>query len=355
LRGLRTDPRSRSAWAGAANDAMKKVAIIGGGSFGTTLAIALSRSRREHAISLWVHDPRLAEELSITRENSVYLPEFRLPELVSVTHDMRGALEGAEIVLGVMPSAHARELYSAMRPMLENGAAIVSATKGLELNSSLRMSKVIRETCGEELAARTAVLSGPSFAREVARGDPTAVVIASEDEALAAMIQDEFSGATLRLYTNCDVVGVELCGALKNVIAIAAGVCAGLEFGANTVAGLITRGLAEISRLACALGAKRETIGGLAGVGDLVLTCTGVLSRNRYVGYELGKGRSLPEILSSMRMVAEGVATTSTARDLARRAGIEMPITEQMYAVLYESRPPRDAIRELMERRLKRE
>lgn len=334
---------------------MRRIAIIGGGSFGTALAIALTRSRREHAIAVWVHDAALAEDLKATRENRVYLPEFMLPEKVEVTHDMRRALDGAEIVLGVMPSAHARELYSEMKPLLHEGAAICSATKGLELHSGQRMTEVIRETCGAEFAARTAVLSGPSFAKEVARGDPTAVVIASEDEALAAMLQDEFSGASLRLYTNEDVVGVELCGALKNVIAIAAGVCAGLEFGANTVAGLVTRGLAEISRLACALGAKRETISGLAGVGDLVLTCTGALSRNRYVGCELGRGKSLPEILSSMRMVAEGVATTATARDLARRAGIEMPIAEQMYAVLYENRAPREAIRELMERRLKRE
>lgn len=339
---------------------MKRIAIIGGGSWGTALALALTRARREHRMALWVHDAQLAESLALTRENSVYLPECKLPESVEVTADLARALDGAEIVLGVMPSAHAREVYGAMKPHLMSragrGAAIVSATKGLELHTSMRMIEVIRDVCGEEFGARTAVLSGPSFAREVARGDPTAVVIASHDAALAAELQDQFSGPTLRLYTNDDVIGVEMCGALKNVIAIAAGVCAGIGFGANTTAGLVTRGLAEITRLACALGAKRETLAGLAGVGDLVLTCTGVLSRNRFVGYELGRGRSLPEILSSIRMVAEGVATSATALELAKRAGgIEMPITEQMYAVLYAGRAPKDAIRELMERRLKSE
>jgi glycerol-3-phosphate dehydrogenase (NAD(P)+) len=335
---------------------MQKIAIIGGGSWGTALALALTRARTEHRIALWVHDAQLAESLAITRENSVYLPECKLPGSVEVTADLERALNGAEIVLGVMPSARAREIYGAMTPHVARGAAIVSATKGLEQHTSLRMSEVIRDVCGMDCAARTAVISGPSFAREVARGDPTAVVIASHDAELASELQDEFSGPTLRLYTNDDVIGVELCGALKNVIAIAAGVCAGIGFGANTTAALVTRGLAEIMRLACALGAKRDTLAGLAGVGDLALTCTGVLSRNRYVGYELGKGRSLPEILGSMRMVAEGVATAATALDLAKRAGgIEMPITQQMYAVLYAGRAPRDAIRELMERRLKRE
>jgi glycerol-3-phosphate dehydrogenase (NAD(P)+) len=335
---------------------MKKIAIIGGGSWGTALALALTRARREHGVALWVHDARLAESLAITRENSMYMPEYKLPERVEVTAELKRALHDAHIVVGVMPSAHAREVYEAAAPHLAKDAVIVSVTKGLELHTSLRMSEVIREVCGAEIGARVAVLSGPSFAREVARGDPTAVVIASHDAAVAAELQDEFSGATLRLYTNDDVVGVELCGALKNVIAIAAGVCAGIGLGANTTASLVTRGLAEITRLACALGAKRDTIAGLAGMGDLVLTCTGALSRNRYVGYELGAGRTLPEILSSMRMVAEGVGTAATALDLAKRAGgIEMPITEQMHAVLYEGRGPKDAIRELMERRLKSE
>ena len=199
------------------------------------------------------------------------------------------------------------------------------------------------------------MLSGPSFAREVARGDPTAVVIASHDMALASELQEEFAGATFRLYTNDDVIGVEIGGAVKNVIAIAAGVCAGLNLGANTTAALLTRGLAEMTRLAVALGGRRDTLAGLAGMGDLVLTSTGALSRNRTVGVELGKGRALQDILSTTRMVAEGVDTTAATRELARRANIEMPITEQMYATLYEHRAPREAIRELMERRQKSE
>jgi glycerol-3-phosphate dehydrogenase (NAD(P)+) len=338
---------------------MKRIAIIGGGSWGTALALALGRSRRLQALSLWVHDAELAEIIRTTRENPVYLPGFKLPDEVSVTSGLSRALRGAEIVLGVIPSAHARAVYSAMLPDVQPAAALVSATKGIEHDTRLRMTEVIKAVrntqAGSTSFERVAVLSGPSFAHEVARGDPTAVVIASEEKALAAELQEEFSGATFRLYTNDDVIGVELAGAVKNVIAIAAGVCSGLGFGANTTAALLTRGLAEMTRLACAMGGRRETLAGLAGMGDLVLTCTGALSRNRAVGVELGHGRALPEILASTRMVAEGVGTCRAARELAQRVGIEMPITEQMYAVLYEGRPPREAIRELMERRLKSE
>jgi len=338
---------------------MKRIAIIGGGSWGTALALALGRSRRLQALSLWVHDAELAEIIRTTRENPVYLPGFKLPDEVSVTSGLSRALRGAEIVLGVIPSAHARAVYSAMLPDVQPAAALVSATKGIEHDTRLRLTEVIKAVrntqAGSTSFERVAVLSGPSFAHEVARGDPTAVVIASEEKALAAELQEEFSGATFRLYTNDDVIGVELAGAVKNVIAIAAGVCSGLGFGANTTAALLTRGLAEMTRLACAMGGRRETLAGLAGMGDLVLTCTGALSRNRAVGVELGHGRALPEILASTRMVAEGVGTCRAARELAQRVGIEMPITEQMYAVLYEGRPPREAIRELMERRLKSE
>ena len=231
----------------------------------------------------------------------------------------------------------------------------VSATKGLEHDSLARMSEVIAETIGEKFAPRLAVLSGPSFALEVARGDPTAVVIASRDLQVAAEIQREFSGSTLRLYTNDDVAGVELGGAVKNVIALAAGVCAGLGLGANTIAALITRGLSEMTRLALALGGRGDTLAGLAGLGDLVLTATGSLSRNRSVGVELGKGRKLAEIMSHMRMVAEGVGTTSATLALAQKHKVDMPITEQMYAVLHQGRSPNAAIRELMERQLKKE
>jgi glycerol-3-phosphate dehydrogenase (NAD(P)+) len=338
---------------------MKKIAIIGAGSCGTSLAIALALSPRPHRISLWIHGADVLESLRTKRENLVYLPGFRLPDQIEITSHLSQALSGAAIVLGAMPSAHARALYLAMRPHLAAaapGPVFVSATKGLEGDSLARMSQVIAETVGGGSAApRIAVLSGPSFARELAQGDPTAVVIASEDAAVATEVQEEFSGPTLRLYTNPDVVGVELCGAAKNVIAIAAGVCAGLGLGGNTSAALITRGLAEMVRLSVAAGGHRDTPAGLAGLGDLILTATGSLSRNRTVGVELGKGRSLTEILGGMRMVAEGVGTTAAMLALARRHGIETPIAEQVHAVLHQGRSPRQAIRELMDRPLKQE
>jgi len=338
---------------------VKKIAIIGAGSCGTALAIALARSREPHRLSLWVHGADVLAGFRKSRENSIYLPGMRISEGTEVTGDLGEALAGAEIMLGVMPSAHARTIYTAMLPHLDATAAadaiFVSATKGLEKDSLARMSAMITEIIGQKFAPRVAALSGPSFALEVARGDPTAVVIASGDLQVAAEIQREFSSSTLRLYTNDDIVGVELGGAVKNVIALAAGVCAGLGLGANTIAALITRGLSEMTRLAMALGGRRDTLSGLAGLGDLVLTATGALSRNRSVGVELGKGRKLAEILSQMRMVAEGVGTTSATMALARKHKVDMPITEQMYAVLHEGRAPSAAIRELMERRLTKE
>ncbi len=334
---------------------MKRIAIIGGGSWGTALAIVLARNLARHQMALWTHDAGLCEQMRTRRMNEVYLPGLELPREIEITHELGRALEGAAIVLGVMPSAHARELYTQMLPHLEPRMIFVSATKGLEHDRLLRMTQVITEVVSTRFPPRVAALSGPSFAREVARGDPTAVVIASSDCEAAAEVQTEFSGPTFRLYTNDDVAGVELGGAVKNVIAIAAGVCEGLGFGHNTIAALITRGLAEMTRLAGALGGRRDTLAGLAGMGDLVLTCTGALSRNRSVGAELGKGRRLDEILSSTRMVAEGVGTTAATLELARKMGVEMPITEQMHDVLYQGRSPRDAIRELMERRLKHE
>jgi glycerol-3-phosphate dehydrogenase (NAD(P)+) len=338
---------------------MKKIAILGAGSCGTALAIALGRSRRPHQLSLWVHGADVLAALRSRRENAVYLPGIPVPQDVAITSDLREAVSGASIILGVMPSAHARGVYTAMLPHLDAETAaemiFVSATKGLEHNSLARMSEVISEVAGRDFAPRVAVLSGPSFALEIARGDPTAVVIASSDAKAAAAVQEEFSGPTLRLYTNADVVGVEIGGAVKNVIAIAAGVCAGLGLGNNTIAALVTRGLAEMTRLAVALGGCRDTLAGLAGLGDLVLTATGTLSRNRSVGVELGRGRPLAEILSGMRMVAEGIGTTAATLALARRHGVEMPITAQMHAVLDEGRAPAEAIRELMERRLKQE
>jgi glycerol-3-phosphate dehydrogenase (NAD(P)+) len=334
---------------------MKKIAIIGGGSWGTALAIVLARARVPHRVALWVRDADVYHSLLARRVNEVYLPGFRLPGEVGVTTDLAEALGEADIVLGVMPSAHARAMYTRMLPHLQPRMIFVSATKGLDHATHACMSEVITQVVASKFPPRVAALSGPSFAREVARGDPTAVVIASADYQLTTSLQDEFSGPTFRLYTNDDVTGVELGGAVKNVIAIAAGVCVGLDFGSNTIAALITRGLAEMTRLAVARGGRPETLAGLAGMGDLVLTCTGALSRNRTVGVELGKGRRLAEIIGAMRMVAEGVGTTAATVELARQAGVEMPITEQMHAVLDEGRAPRDAIRELMERRLKHE
>jgi glycerol-3-phosphate dehydrogenase (NAD(P)+) len=341
---------------------VKKIAIIGAGSCGTSLAVVLAQNPGPRRISMWVHSSDVLESLCTRRENSVYLPGFHLPEHVEFTGDMAQALSGADIVLGAMPSAHARAVYSSMRPYLSPVAQgsrapiFVSATKGLERDSLLRMSQVIAESLrAGGTAPRVAVLSGPSFARELAQGDPTAVVIASEDATAAGEVQEAFSGPTLRLYTNPDVTGVEICGAAKNVIAIAAGVCAGLGLGGNTIAALITRGLAEMARLCVAAGGRRDTPSGLAGLGDLILTATGSLSRNRTVGVELGKGRPLAEILAGMRMVAEGVGTTDAMLALARRHNIDTPIAEQVHAVLHQGRAPRQAIRELMERPLKQE
>ncbi len=334
---------------------MTKIAIIGGGSWGTALSIAMTRARAQHEIALWVYEADICESLRTRRVNEVFLPGFEVPRQVEVTSDLAAALGGASIVLGVMPSAHAAAMYKRIAQHVAPHTLFVSATKGLDHENLKRITEVIHDAVSPKFPPRVAALSGPTFAREVARGDPTAVVIASADTELTRTVQEEFSGPTFRLYANEDVIGVELGGAVKNVIAIAAGVCDGLGFGHNTIAALITRGLAEMTRLGVAMGGRRETLAGLAGMGDLVLTCTGGLSRNRTVGVELGKGRNLDDIVGSMRMVAEGVGTTAATVRLAKKMGVEMPITEQMHAVLYEGRPPRDAIRELMERKLKQE
>jgi len=332
---------------------VKELAIIGAGGWGTALAIVLSP--RFECIRLWVYEADLAARMRDTRENDFFLPGFLLPANVEITTSLRAALDGAEVVLGVMPSHHARRMYGGMLPHLDPRMLLVSATKGLENDTLLRMSQVIRDVVRARFEPRVAALSGPTFAREVAAGEPTAVVIASEDEATARTVQAAFSGPTFRLYTNNDPVGVEIGAAVKNVIAIGAGVCKGMGLGSNAVAALITRGLAEITRLAVTMGGKPMTLAGLAGLGDLVLTCTGELSRNRSVGLKLAAGQTLDEIVGSMRMVAEGIKTTRAAVDLARRHGVEMPITQQMYRMLFDGKPPRDAIRELMERSLKGE
>lgn len=334
---------------------MTKVAIIGAGGWGTALAIVLANAKDSRQIALWARENDVLESLQTARENTAFLPGFRVPANVAVTGELEQALQGSEIVIGAIPAAHARAMYSAMLPLLRPEMRFVSATKGLEPDTLLRITEVIAQVLSRKFRPRVSALSGPSFAKEVARGDPTAVVIASTDRDTAREIQREFSGPTLRLYTNEDVTGVELGGALKNIIAIAAGVAEGLGLGHNTIAALITRGLAEMMRLGTALGARRETLAGLAGMGDLVLTCTGDLSRNRFVGVELARGRKLEDILASMRMVAEGIGTAAAARTLAHKAGVEMPITEQMFAVLHSGRSPKAALRKLMERRLKSE
>ena len=334
---------------------MTKIAILGAGGWGTALAIVLARSRKPHEVSLWARDPGLAESIRRDRENKLYLPGSKLAESVQVQSQLETALAGAQVIVGAMPSAHARTVYASALPRVGTGASFVSASKGLEPSTHLRMSEVIAQVVTPKFAPRIAVISGPSFALETARGEPTAVVLASQDAALATELQKEFAAPGFRLYTNDDVLGVELAGAMKNVMAIAAGACQGLGLGSNALAALITRGLAEMSRLAVALGARRETLSGLAGLGDLVLTCTGSLSRNRHVGIELGKGHALREIMANMRMVAEGVNTAAPLLALAREHQIEMPITEQVDAILHAGKSPKDAIRDIMERPLKRE
>jgi glycerol-3-phosphate dehydrogenase (NAD(P)+) len=337
---------------------VKRIAILGGGSWGTALAIVLSRTHKPHDVSLWVRDAALAESIRRDRENTPYLPGQKVPETVQVTHDAAASLKNAGVVIGAIPAAHARTVYQRVLPYVVRGTPIISATKGLEPATHVRMSEVISQVFRDvspQFAPPVAVLSGPSFAAEAAAGQPTAVVLASSDIALANQLQEDLAAPNFRLYTHEDVLGVELAGAMKNVMAIAAGVCQGIGLGSNPLAALLTRGLAEMTRLAVALGARRETLSGLAGLGDLVLTCTGSLSRNRHVGIELGRGRSLAEILEGMKMVAEGVATAAALLAVAREAGIDLPITEHVDAILHQGRSPRDAIRSIMDRSLKRE
>lgn len=330
-----------------------KLAIIGAGSWGTALSIVLSP--RFARLRLWVYEADLAARMKDSRENDVYLPGCPLPPRIEVTSELSHALEDAEIVLSVMPSHLVRGLYQQMVPFLNDSMIFVSATKGLENATLLRMSEVIREVLQPHFAPRVAAISGPTFAREVAQFEPTALVVASADEALTASVQSAFSGPTFRLYRSPDPIGVEIGGSIKNVVAIGAGVLHGMGLGHNAMAALITRGLAEMTRLAVAMGGRAQTLSGLAGLGDLVLTCTGDLSRNRTVGVELAHGRKLDEIVGSMKMVAEGIKTTNAAADLAKRCSVEMPISEQMYQMFHFGKSPREAIQNLMERSLKGE
>lgn len=308
----------------------RRVAILGAGGWGTALSVHLGQVG--HEVRLWARDASLAAEMSRRRENPVYLPGISLPDSVTVTHDLAGVMRGVDLVVSAVPSHGCRTMMQLAGPYFDRGATVVSATKGLEMGTLLRMSEVIRQERGSGVPI--VVLSGPSFAMEVARRLPTAILAASENCEAMERVQSEFRGPSFRLYGSSDVIGVEVAGALKNVIAIAAGVVEALGLGHNALAALITRGLAEITRLTCALGGRRDTTAGLSGLGDLVLTCTGKLSRNRQLGIELGRGRDLADILAGMKTIAEGVNTTRAAVALGRRFGVELPITAQMAAVL---------------------
>jgi glycerol-3-phosphate dehydrogenase (NAD(P)+) len=331
---------------------MTRISIIGAGSFGTAMAVVASRC--ENDVMLWAHDPKVAAAINDDRSNPFYLPSIPLGDRIRATHDLREAAAFSDTLFMIVPSHHYRGVLRQLAATLARPVTIVSGTKGIEQETLERMSEVSRAELGERLAA-FGVLSGPTFALEAARGEPTVAVIASHDVTSAQEIQRRLSGSSFRLYHSDDVTGVELAGSLKNVIAIAAGVLEGLGLGHNTNAALITRGLHEITRLGIAAGGRPETFAGLAGMGDLVLTCTGALSRNRTLGVALGRGKRLQDLLAETREVAEGVKTSKSARDLAERFGIEMPITTEMFRVLYEDESPQLALQRLMTRSLKSE
>jgi glycerol-3-phosphate dehydrogenase (NAD(P)+) len=327
--------------------------VIGGGSWGSAFALYLGRIGVR--TRLWIREPDIFEAAWRARENPVFLPGHRFPESVSIHHDIGETMAETEAVFVAVPSQYCRKIFARMAPYLEKGQAVVSLTKGIEKRTLLRMSEIMAEVFESENRPDVGVLSGPSFAKEVAEGYPTALVLASRERDMARRLQHRLSSPSLRIYTSRDVAGVELAGALKNIIAIAAGISDAMAFGHNSRAALITRGLAEIARLGLKLGARRDTFSGLAGIGDLVLTCTGPLSRNRHVGQELGAGRKLKDVIASARMVAEGIPTTVSARELAKREGIEMPISEQVYQVLYRQKDPSRALADLMTRELRQE
>lgn len=329
-----------------------KLSVIGAGSFGTAMSVVAARN--DNDVVLWAHDPKVADAIRETHANPLYLPSIEVPANVRPTSNLREAAMFGDVVFMIVPSHHYRNVLTQLRESLPHPITVISGTKGIENQTLERMSEITNSVLGDRLASFS-VLSGPTFAVECAKGFPTAAVIASADVATAQRIQQVLSSPTFRMYHSEDVVGVELAGSLKNVIAIAAGVLEGLGLGYNTTAALITRGLHEITRLGIALGGRPETFAGLAGMGDLVLTCTGSLSRNRSLGVALGRGRKLQDILSDTREVAEGVKTSKSAKELAERHGIEMPITTEMYRVLYEGESPRDALQRLMTRSLKAE
>ncbi len=329
------------------------VSVIGGGSWGSAFARYLGSIGLP--VSLWIREEEILREARQSRENSSFLPGYKFPDTVGFTDDLKHAAAFGQVVFIAVPSQYCRAVYGKIAPVLRREQIVVSLTKGFDKQTLMRMSQVMEEVFRPHVRPRLAVLSGPSFAKEVAAGHPTALVVASRDQAPAREVQHLISSLTVRAYTSSDVTGVEVAGALKNVVAIAAGIADSMKFGLNTRAALITRGLVEITNLGLALGARRETFSGLAGIGDLVLTCTGELSRNHRVGHELGRGRTLREILAGMRMVAEGVHTTVAARRISRALGVEMPISEEIYQVLYRGKPPKTAVEDLMSRTLKAE
>jgi glycerol-3-phosphate dehydrogenase (NAD(P)+) len=328
---------------------MTSIAVIGAGSWGTALACLLAE--KGHGVNLWVYEEDLLDRIRRTKSNDRFLPGILLPDGVRPFHDLKDAFSGAEIILNAVPAQFTREVFSGAKKYIPADSLIVSASKGIEKMTLMTVSQILKECTGND----SAVLSGPSFAKEVIRKLPTAVTLACKDDKKGKSLQKIFSTDYFRVYTNRDVTGVELGGALKNVMAIASGISDGLALGSSARAALITRGLAEIIRLGVAMGADEKTFSGLSGMGDLVLTCTGVLSRNYSVGLRLGRGESLSEILSGMSMIAEGVDTSESAYQLSVRHAVEMPVVEQVYRAIHENKPPAEAVRELMQRSLKSE
>jgi len=327
--------------------------VIGGGSWGS--AFALHLGRLNIPTNLWIREKEIHQELLKYKENKTFLPDMFFPGNVNFYNDLEESVKNTDIVFMAVPSKFCRDIYNRLAPFLSSEQILVSLTKGIEDFSLKRMSEIMEEVFRPFFSPKIAALSGPSFAREVAESHPTAVVVASKNIQLAREIQHSISNSYFRTYLSSDIIGIEIAGALKNVMAIAAGILDGLEFGSNSIAALITRGIAELTRLGLKLGAKKETFSGLAGIGDLVLTCTGKLSRNRYVGFELGKGKKIDVILKSMKEIAEGVTTTISSKKLAEREKIEMPICEQVYQILYQDKDPRSALQDLMSRKLKSE
>ncbi|NLB89255.1 MAG: NAD(P)H-dependent glycerol-3-phosphate dehydrogenase [Syntrophomonadaceae bacterium] len=332
---------------------MSKICVIGSGSWGTALSILLANNNQD--VTLWGRIEDGIEDINIARENKRFLPGVKLPENINVTHDLNTAFKDAEILVLSVPAQVVREVITNLRPHINNKIIIVNTAKGIEIKTGMRMSEVIADVLGKDTLSRFAVLSGPSHAEEVALGVPTAVTVGAYEKDVAFLVQDIFMGNNFRVYTNPDVAGVELGGALKNIIALATGIVHGLGYGDNTKAALITRGLTEMTRMGEAMGGDARTFSGLSGMGDLVVTCNSTLSRNRRAGEMLGKGYSLAETLDKIGMVVEGVHTTRIVHNLARKLNVDMPITKACYNVLYNGSSPRDELAETMQRGKKHE